>query len=289
MLPTTLQNHLETILKARIAEVRPISGGDIHRAFRLTATDGREWFVKTNNTAQAPTMFKTEAQGLALLGASQVIRTPKILGQGCTDDGHAYLLLEYIAPGYKNRLFWENFGRALSNLHGNTSAQFGFAHNNFIGSLPQSNTRHPSWEAFYAEERLWPQMLLACEKGYFDKNSETQLDHLCRKIAWLCPKESPALTHGDLWSGNFICDTSGQAVLIDPAAAFTHREMDLAMSRLFGGFDAAFYNAYEESWPLESGFEKRMEVYQLYYLLVHVNLFGGGYVEQVRGILKRWG
>jgi hypothetical protein len=223
-----------------------------------------------------------------LLGASRVIKTPKVFGHGSTEDGHAFLLLEFIAPGYKNRLFWENFGRALANLHGNTSAQFGFSHDNFIGSLPQSNTRHASWETFYAEERLWPQMLLACEKGYFDKTGERQLDALCRKLASICPKESPALTHGDLWSGNFLCDGMGQPVLIDPAASFAHREMDLAMSRLFGGFDEAFYKAYEHAWPLEAGFEKRMEVYQLYYLLVHANLFGGEYVGQVGEILRKW-
>ena len=289
MLPTSLHTQIESILGVRLTTVKPLGGGDIHRAFRLSAADGRELFLKTNTTAQAPDMFRTEAQGLALLGASQSVRTPKIVGHGCTNDGHAYLVLEYIAPGYKNRLFWETFGRALANLHGNTSARFGFAHDNFIGSLPQSNTRHDTWAEFYAEERLWPQMLLACEQGYLDARAEQQLVHLCQKLGWICPEEPAALTHGDLWSGNFICDTAGQPVLIDPAAAFAHREMDLAMSRLFGGFDPAFYSAYEEAWPLEPGFEKRMEVYQLYYLLAHVNLFGAGYVRSVQEILRRWG
>lgn len=289
MLPPALFTHLESVLGIRLVSAKPLTGGDIHRAYHLRAADGREWFVKTNTAAQAAAMFKTEAQGLALLGASRAIRTPKISGHGSTPDGHAYLILEYIAPGYKNRLFWETFGRALANLHGNTSERFGFAHDNFIGSLPQSNTRHPAWAAFYAEERLWPQMLLALEQGHLDKSAEQQLDHLCQKLAWLCPQEPPALTHGDLWSGNFLCDPAGQPVLIDPAAAFAHREMDLAMSRLFGGFDPAFYTAYEEAWPLESGFEKRLEVYQLYYLLVHLNLFGSGYAASVREILKRWG
>jgi len=288
MLPESLRSHIETKLNACISDVRPVAGGDIHRAYRLRSDEGKEWFVKTNTAPLAATMFKTEAQGLALLGASRVIRTPRVFAHGSTDDGHAFLLMEFISPGYKNRLFWENFGRALANLHGNTSAQFGFAHDNFIGSLPQSNTRHVSWEAFYAEERLWPQMLLACEKGVFGKEEERQLDGLCRKLTALCPKEPPALTHGDLWSGNFLCDAVGQPVLIDPAASFAHREMDLAMSKLFGGFDDTFYKAYAETWPLEAGFEKRVEVYQLYYLLVHVNLFEGGYVEQVRAILKKW-
>lgn len=284
-----LHAHLEGLLQARLTDIRPISGGDIQRAYRLTASDGRQWFLKTNTDPQAPAMFRTEAQGLALLGASRTIRTPKVYGHGSTDDGHAYLLLEYVAPGYRNRLFWEQFGRALANLHGNTSAMFGFAHDNFIGRLPQSNTRHATWAAFYAEERLWPQMLLAREQGHFDSAAEQQLDRLGQNLAWRCPDEPPALTHGDLWSGNFCCDAAGQPVLIDPAAAFAHREMDLAMSRLFGGFDPAFYAAYHEAWPLERGFDERMELYQLYYLLVHVNLFGGGYVGSVTDILRKWG
>ncbi len=287
MLPPALHTQIEAILGIRIAEANPLTGGSIHRAFRVGAPDGRKWFVKTNPSALAAEMFRTEAQGLALLGASQSIRTPKVFGHGSA-GGHAFLVLEFIPPGYKNRLFWETFGRALANLHGNTSAQFGFAHDNFIGSLPQSNTRHASWPSFYAEERLWPQLLLACEQGYLDKTAEQQLDHLCRNLGWLCPEEPPALTHGDLWSGNFLCDADGQPVLVDPAAAFAHREMDLAMSRLFGGFDEAFYRAYEENWPLEPGFDKRLEIYQLYYLLVHVNLFGGAYVQSVLDILKRF-
>ncbi|MBL7781472.1 MAG: fructosamine kinase family protein [Saprospiraceae bacterium] len=289
MLAASVRNRVETILGVPVCTVRPVSGGDIHRAYQLHAEEGGTWFLKTNTHVLAADMFRTEAQGLALLGASRVIRTPRTLGHGITDEGHAFLLMEFIEPGYKNRLFWENFGRALANLHGNTSAQFGFAHHNFIGSLPQSNTRHSTWESFFAEERLWAQMLPACEKGYFTKTHENQLDGLCRKLASICPKEPPALIHGDLWSGNFLCDTIGHAVLIDPAAAFAHREMDLAMSRLFGGFDSFFYKAYEEAWPLEAGFEKRLEVYQLYYLLVHVNLFGGGYVDRVQEILRRWG
>lgn len=289
MFPPSLYTHLDTTFDLRIKGVKPLSGGDIHRAFRIDTVDGRAYVVKTNTSAQAPAMFKTEAQGLALLGASRSIRTPRVLGHGCTADGHAYLVLEYIAPGYKNRLFWETFGRALASLHGNTSERFGFAHDNFIGSLPQSNTRHETWAEFYTEERLWPQMLLACASGYFDAAAEQQLDRLCQNLSWRCPQEPPALTHGDLWSGNFLCDSAGQPVLIDPAAAFAHRETDLAMSRLFGGFDPAFYAAYEEAWPLEAGFDNRLEIYQLYYLLVHVNLFGGGYVDSVQRILQRFG
>jgi len=286
----TLLSRLELLLQTAIdPAARPVGGGDIHHAYLLESADGRRWFLKTNTDPAASDMFRTEAQGLALLGASRSIRIPKIFGHGCTEDGHGYLLLEYVHPGYRNRLFWERFGQGLANLHGNTSARFGFAHDNFIGRLPQANARHDTWAEFYSEERLWPQMLLAREQGYFDADAERQLDRLCQNLSWRCPQEPPALTHGDLWSGNFLCDPDGYPVLIDPAASFAHREMDLAMSRLFGGFDPAFYAAYEEAWPLENGFENRMEIYQLYYLLAHVNLFGGGYVRSAQEILAKFG
>lgn len=287
MLPLSLSVHLEATLSSRLGTAKLHSGGDIHRAALLTLADGRQIFLKYNTGAQAADMFRTEALGLSLLGASRVIATPKIHGQGVA-DAWAFLLLEYVAPGHRNRLFWEDFGGSLAALHGTTSAQFGFAHDNFIGSLPQSNMRHDAWPDFFARERLLPQMRLARLHNRLNASDEKQLEHLCRKLASICPEEPPALTHGDLWSGNFLCNTGNKPVLIDPAASFAHREMDLAMSRLFGGFEAVFYQSYEAAWPLTPGFEKRVEVYQLYYLLVHVNLFGGGYVESVRSILRRW-
>lgn len=287
MLPVPLRPHLETLLNTPIDSARMLSGGDIHRAALLTLADGRAFFLKYNTDSQAAEMFRTEALGLALLGAARVIATPKVQAKGIA-DGWAFLLLEYFEPGHRTRRFWEDFGASLAALHGTTSAQFGFAHDNFIGSLPQSNKRHDSWQNFYAEERLLPQMRLARECNRLNANDEKQLENLCKKLSSICPEEPPALTHGDLWSGNFLCNTAGKPVLIDPAASFAHREMDLAMSRLFGGFEPVFYQSYEDTWPLAPGFGERMEVYQLYYLLAHVNLFGGGYVESVRSILRRF-
>lgn len=288
MLPATLQSHLESLLNSPSIAARPVAGGDIHRAVLLETADGRSCFLKYNNSPRASEMFRTEALGLALLGASRVIAVPKVLKHGTAGEW-SFLLLEYIPPGLKNRIFWENFGYSLAVLHGTTSAQFGFAHDNFIGSLPQSNTRHDTWASFYTEERLLPQMRLARENDRLQIADEKLLVNLCKKLPAVCPEEPPALTHGDLWSGNFLCNTENKPVLIDPAACFSHRETDLAMSRLFGGFDAAFYRQYEEFRPLEPGFDERVEVYQLYYLLVHVNLFGGGYADSVRSILRRWG
>lgn len=287
MIPPALHTHLESILGTSFASAASISGGDIHHVALLNASDGKQYFLKYNTGAGISGMFRAEALGLALLGASRVIAVPKVLKQGTTAEW-SFLLLEYISPGIKNRIFWEDFGTSLAALHGTTSAQFGFAHDNFIGSLPQSNTRHDTWPDFFTEERLFPQMRLARDGNRLNINDERFLENLCRKLSDICPAEPPALTHGDLWNGNYLCNTSNRPVLIDPAASFAHREMDLAMSRLFGGFDPLFYQSYENAWPLEKGFEERIEVYQLYYLLVHVNLFGGGYIESVRRILNRY-
>ncbi|WP_421799506.1 fructosamine kinase family protein [Haliscomenobacter sp.] len=287
MLPKSLQSHLQEI-GITIQNSQPISGGDINHAALLDCVDQRQFFVKFNNTKVASEMLSTEAKGLQVLQAAQAIRIPKIITQGQTPDGIAFLLLEYIQSGSRRSTFWQQFGASLAALHRNTSPQFGLDHSNFIGSLPQSNQWRDTWALFYAEERLLPQMQLARTAKLLDSNDEKRLHSLCQQLHSICPTEAPSLIHGDLWSGNFLCDARGGPVLIDPAVAYAHREMDLAMSRLFGGFDAVFYRAYDEAWPLEPGFEQRMEIYQLYYLLVHVNLFGRSYVPAVRSVLQQF-
>jgi fructosamine-3-kinase len=230
-------------------------------------------------------MFEKEAKGLALLAETKTIHIPKVIAHGQTDDG-AFLLLEHIETGYRQDGFWETFGQSLAALHRCTSPQFGLDHPNYIGSLPQQNGRHDRFAAFYIHERLQPQLDMAISSKQLNAKDEKHFNNLYKKLPDLCPQEPPALIHGDLWSGNFLVGADSQPVLIDPSVAYSHRELDLAMSRLFGGFDRSFYRAYEEAYPLAPGFEKRLPVYQLYYLLVHVNLFGGGYVGSVRRIME---
>ncbi len=289
MLPPAIQTRLFSETGIQLAGARSISGGDINQAALLTAHDGKQYFIKYNRGAYAAEMLRTEALGLRALGAPGVIAVPRLVAQGNTPEGWAWLMLEYIAPGHRSRTFWENFGRSLAALHRYNAGQYGFDHDNFIGSLLQANPRYDAWSEFYAEARLCPQMRTAIERGLLNATDERRLNALCSRLPSICPGEPPALIHGDLWGGNFLCNERSMPVLIDPAACFAHREMDLAMSRLFGGFDPVFYESYQSAWPLVPGFEERMEVYQLYYLLVHVNLFGGGYVSPARGILERWG
>ncbi len=232
-------------------------------------------------------MFETEAMGLALLDEPGHIRIPKVIGLG-QEERTSYLLMEYLETGHRKKGFWEAMGQQLAALHRETNEQFGLDHANFIGSLPQSNNRYDSWPEFYQNERLMPQMRMALDAGQLTTSDLRQLENLCKRLPEICPEEPPALTHGDLWSGNFLVGPDSEPVLIDPSVSYAHREMDLGMSRLFGGFGREFYAAYREAYPLAFGFEQRLGIYQLYYLLVHVNLFGGGYVGSVRGILQRF-
>jgi protein-ribulosamine 3-kinase len=286
MLPTAIHQKCLEILSTDIRSATPVAGGDINKAMLLETGKGR-FFIKMNDSPNAGSMFEAEAAGLLVLGSHGVIRTPEVIAHGSTEDG-SFLLLENIETGFRPDGFWEKFGAALAQLHSKTSPTFGFGHDNFIGSLPQQNCQHDDWASFYTNERLIPQLTIAKQQKRLQTSDFQHFEQLFQRLPDLCPKEPPALTHGDLWSGNFLCAANGQPVLIDPAASFAHREMDLAMSRLFGGFERPFYRSYEEAWPLAPGFEERLPVYQLYYLLVHVNLFGGGYLRSVREALGRF-
>lgn len=281
------QSVLEAQFGFQINNITGISGGDINEA-RLLETNQGDYFLKFNNITEATAMFEAEERGLQVLAQAKAIRTPEVIGRGRIKD-YAFLLLEFIPTESKTESFWETFGKQLANLHGtSTQGQFGFEADNFIGSLAQSNGYHSTWQAFYANERLLPQMQLAIANNLLNTNDLKQIERLINRLPDVCPAEPATLIHGDLWSGNFVAAGGEEAVLIDPSICYAHREMDIAMTQLFGGFERSFYYYYNTIYPLEVGYEQRMEVYQLYYLLVHVNLFGGSYVEAVRRILKIW-
>ena len=275
--------HLQETLSTPILSTQQLSGGDISQAYLLNTAKGN-FFIKTNQATFALDMFEKEAKGLALLAETKTIHIPEIISTG-EADGHAFLLMEYVETGYRKDGFWETFGQSLATLHKQTVDQFGLDHSNYIGSLQQLNNKHNSFVEFYIHERLQPQFEMAFDAKKLNNSDQTHLANLYKKLSDIIPNEPPALIHGDLWSGNFLVSKNNLPVLIDPSVAYSHRELDLAMSRLFGGFERPFYRAYEEAFPLERGFEKRLPIYQLYYLLVHVNLFGGGYVGSVRRII----
>ncbi len=274
----------QTGKKVTISSIQSVGGGSINSAFRIETAEGT-FFVKLNSATRFPGMFEKEARGLSLLSAASELRLPEVIGFS-EHPPQAFLLLKFIETGKPGPRFWETFGSGLARLHQHTAPRFGLDHDNYIGSLDQSNRFHDTWETFFVEERLQPLMIRAYNDGLLDKNDLLAFEKFFHSVGHIFPEEPPALLHGDLWSGNFMVDASGNPVLIDPAVYFGHREMDLAMSKLFGGFHPYFYQAYHHEKPLAPGWEKRLDFCNLYPLLVHVNLFGGSYTYDVRTILK---
>lgn len=267
-------------LGSSVADAHRLGGGDINEAFSVSLADGRRVFVKSNRRA-APDMFEAEAQGLAWLAEANAIRIPRVLAVG--RGGDPFLVLELIEPARSAaRAFDEHLGRGLANLHRAGAPSFGLERSNYIGSLPQSNRSHATWAEFYRSERLVPMIARAFERGDIPKALRSKLDLVLERMEVLAgPAEPPSRLHGDLWGGNLHRDCDGEPVLIDPAVYGGHREIDLAMMRLFGGFSEKVFDAYAEAFPLAEGAPDRVPLYQLYPLLVHVNLFGSSYTSGV--------
>jgi fructosamine-3-kinase len=270
-------------LGTAVVSGRAVSGGDINHAEELTLADGRVVFAKTNPQAD-PTMFPAEARGLAWLGEAGAVRVPRVLA--VSGQAPSFLVLERIVPGRRRPDFDEALGRGLASLHRFGAGQFGLDHDNFIGRLPQSNRPAPTWAEFYRSRRIEPQLRLAADGGLASPRMLRAGERLLAAMEELVgPPEPPARLHGDLWGGNLLADEAGAPCLIDPAVHGGHRELDLAMMRLFGGFGTRVFDAYGEAFPMASGHQQRVPLYQLYFLLVHVNLFGGSYVGSVERAL----
>jgi fructosamine-3-kinase len=269
-------------LGSAVVSNSPLSGGDINEALRVTLADGRRVFVKYNPAAPR-SMFPAEAKGLDWLREARTLRVPEVLA--VSDErgaGPSFLALELIERAPFCRDFDDRLGRGLAGLHRFGAPGFGLHHDNFIGSLPQANEPLATWAAFYRERRLMPQVRRGVDRGRIGPALMRAFDRLYAVLDELVPPPTfAARLHGDLWGGNLHVDEQGMPCLIDPAAYGGDREVDLAMMRLFGGFGPRVFAAYEEAWPLPAGHERRVPLYQLYPLLVHVNLFGGGYVGSV--------
>jgi fructosamine-3-kinase len=280
---------LANALGAEPTALAPLGGGDINDAYRAELTHGQRVFVKVN--ARAPRgMFSAEARGLAWLAEAGALRVPRVLGvSGERDEGpEAFLVLELIEPARRRADFDEALGRGLAALHRHGAPAFGLDHPNFIGRLPQDNTPAQDWPSFYRERRLLPQLRMAEARGLATTRMRRGFDRLFDQlVALVGPSEPPARLHGDLWGGNLHVDEGGAPCLIDPAVYGGHREMDLAMMRLFGGFGARVFDAYAEACPLADGHSERVPLYQLYPLMVHVNLFGSSYVGSAEAALSK--
>lgn len=278
--PREIVVEIEGLTGSTIRDFDFASGGCINNGGRIATSDG-DYFLKWNDRAGFPGMFEAEAKGLSLLrAATSSLIVPKVAHAGQAET-FQFLLMEYIADGRRGPAYWQQLGAGLAVLHRSSADYYGLDHDNYIGSLSQFNKPSGSWVKFFVEQRLQVQLQLAIDNKALAESSVRKFEKLFEIIPGILPEEAPALLHGDLWSGNVMTSPEGKPCLIDPAVYFGHREVDLAMTQLFGGFDATFLESYREAYPLMPGFEERLRLYNLYPLLVHVNLFGGGYVRQV--------
>lgn len=283
----SLKAHIEYLLCIRILEVKAVSGGDISQAFVLQ-TETERFFCKVNSDQNAYKMFLAEREGLEAISKTRTIAAPNVLLCEPLERG-AFLIMEYIRPDRASQAAMTQLGHQLAALHQFSPSDFyGGETDNFIGSLPQNNNPHSQWPEFYVHKRLLPQIHRALDTNYLRTAETPTEDQLLKTCKNLFPKTSPALLHGDLWGGNYLVSQDGKPHLIDPAVYYGHHEVDIAMSRLFGGFGSSFYHAYWEHFPKEPFENERTDLYQLYYLLVHLNLFGRSYYQSVRSILKRY-
>ncbi len=283
-LPEIILQKLTTVLATKITSVQNLGGGSINQSFKLEAGH-KTFFCKINSATKFPQLILKEKNGLEALASAGPLRSPGIIGQG--EEGEwQYLILEYIEEGIRTSLFWEDFGRQLAAQHRHCSTRYGWEEDNYMGSVPQSNQYSADWTDFFMLQRLQPMVKRCYDHQLLEPRHLLAFDKLYRSLSAIFNNEPASLLHGDLWSGNFICDERSAPVLIDPAVYYGHRSMDLGMTRLFDGFDPLFYQSYNEQFPLPLGFEEQCEVCNLYPLLIHLFLFGGSYLYLIEDRLS---
>ncbi|MCP4599106.1 MAG: fructosamine kinase family protein [Proteobacteria bacterium] len=273
--------------KIEIRAQASVSGGCINQAWKLTLSNGQDVFKK-ENSARFKGMFEAEAEGLKALKVEDGPHVPEPIATHA-DGNSQFILMTFIRQSRREPKFWEEFGRAFARLHTHHKADYyGFLGDNYIGSTPQTNPKCSSWVEFFGEHRLGFQIRLAAEQGLANSQLIGKTERLiCRLSDYLPEPEHPSILHGDLWGGNVMTGEFGQAVIIDPAVYYGHNEADLAMTELFGGFDSTFYAAYNEVLGISHEYEEsRRDIYGLYHVLNHLNLFGGSYASQALSMVR---
>jgi fructosamine-3-kinase len=295
MLPITLEAPINELLyqhgdRTEIQFVSSVGGGCINQAIKIETEIGK-YFLKWNNQSHKK-VFSIEADGLKRLSATETIAVPEVLGFSETQEGvPAFILLTWMKNETGTQINQRLLGEKLALLHKNNVAdQYGLSYDNFLGSSLQINTPDVDWVRFYQEKRLLPQLITAQKNGFLPLGRQQKFEKFISNLDQYLQGRTytPSLLHGDLWSGNVIAGNQGEPVLIDPAIYYGDREAEIAYTELFGGFSREFYNSYQEVWPLEPGYEVRRDVYNLYHLFNHLNIFGSGYATQVDAILNRF-
>ncbi|AFZ47387.1 Fructosamine/Ketosamine-3-kinase [Cyanobacterium stanieri PCC 7202] len=276
-----ISNHTQTDFKLK--NTRSVGGGCINQAYQLIGDD-ESYFVKLNSPHQYE-MFRVEAIALKQMYDTHTIKVPKPICTGNTDN-HSYIVLQWLEFGRANNQSWHTMGKHLAQLHRQGKAdKFGWNDNNTIGSTPQINDWGENWADFFAEKRIGYQLKLARRKGATFGNPEHIIEAIRTHLSSHQPQ--PSLVHGDLWGGNASFLEGGIPIIFDPAAYYGDREVDIAMTELFGGFSSAFYEGYNQEWTLDSGYAQRKTIYNLYHILNHYNLFGGGYASQAQRMINQ--
>ena len=300
MLTASIQDYLNQFFSTKLGQkvvsvqAHAIGGGCINETYRLIINRNLTFFLKINSATKYPQLFDKEKNGLQFLGQANCIRVPTVID--CVQiDNRQILLLEHIEQGIHTEQFWRKFGEQLAALHRKKwlnkigESLFGLHEDNYIGSLPQYNSQHTSWSEFFIRYRLQPQVKNAIENHSLQKKHTDAFEKLYGRLPGIFDIENSSLLHGDLWSGNFMCNQNAEPVLIDPAIYFGDRSMDLAMTTLFGGFDKQFYESYDYHFPFPKNYREQWDVANLYPLLIHLNLFGPGYLSQVQSVLRKYG
>jgi fructosamine-3-kinase len=288
-----IEKHLHQLLSDKLNlkisafQFYSVGGGSINDTYQLTINHNINFFLKINSATKFPGLFQKEKNGLEFIRKQKLIHVPAVIA--CDEiDNCQILLLEWINKGIKTPEFWNEFGKQLAALHHITNPHFGFFEDNYMGALPQINNPQKSWIDFFIESRLKPQIELAQEKKLFHIKHVSAFESLYPKLTEVFNQEKPSLLHGDLWSGNYICNQNSEPVLIDPAVYFGHRSIDLGMTNLFGGLDKSLYDSYNYYFPFPLNYYQQWDICNLYPLLIHLNLFGSGYLGHIESILKKF-
>ncbi len=293
MLSSTVQQHIQDTIKEKtgtaLSSFRffPVGGGSINHTYEVVAGDNNKFFCKINSHSKFPGLFESERLGLELLEAQNVIRVPQVIASTIVGDTQV-LVLEWIEQGMRTGGFWRLFGQQLAALHDMEENLFGLPADNYMGALVQHNQQQESWNKFFVSRRLEPQIKMAVDKGLLSKEEAREFEKIYGKMDELFPFSNPRLLHGDLWSGNFLCDAQSRPVLIDPAVYYGHPAIDLGMTTLFGGFEKEFYDSYHHIKPFPPNYGEQWSVCNLYPLLIHLNLFGESYKPAILRTIRRY-
>lgn len=290
---TKIQQHIQQVTgrefvicdgqRPIVGHCTPVGGGSINQAYHIS-NGNQHYFIKVNQASKR-TMFEAEAIGLQEIHDSQTIRVPEPLAWGTASE-YSYIIMEWIPLGQGKTQTWFEMGQQLAQMHRRSHAQgFGWHRNNTIGDTPQLNSWRENWGQFFAEQRIGYQVQLAQRRGGYFRHTEALIETIPTLLAGHHPV--PSLVHGDLWSGNAAFSQRGEPILLDPATYYGDREVDIAMTELFGGFPSAFYQGYQATWLLAEGYQQRRVLYNLYHILNHFNLFGGGYASQAQSMIDQ--